>query len=172
MPTPDYKQEPKIQGQGEIIINAPVSALWPLIRDSKRMEDWGPPVEKIEVYPDGNQSQENVGSKRKVFAKFTEKRKGWYNEIRTEQIEGRKVAFLIYEDSFGMSKMLTDVGTSMEILPEGSDKTKFIFTFYHRTKNILGWLMNPMIKADQKKNRLKALESIKSYVEKGIALKN
>ena len=68
--------------------------------------------------------------------------------------------------------MLTDVGGAMEILPEGSEKTKFIFTFYHRTKTILGWLMNPMIKADQKKNRLKALESIKSYVEKGIALKN
>ena len=172
MTTPKYKQAPKIQGQGEIIINAPVSAVWPLIRDSKRLEDWGPPVEKIEVYPDNNQTQEGVGSKRKVFAKFTEKRKGWYNEIRTEQIDGRKVTFLIYEDSFGMSKMLTDVGASMEILPEGADKTKFIFTFYHRAKNILGWLMNPMIKADQKKNRLKALESIKSYVEKGIALKN
>ena len=101
-----------------------------------------------------------------------QKRKGWYSEIRIEQIEGKKVTFLIYEDSFGMGKMLTDVGASMEILPEGADKTKFIFTFYHRTKNILGWLMNPIIKADQKKNRLKALESIKSYVEKGIALKN
>ena len=172
MATPNYSKPPKIQGQGEIIINASVSTVWPLIRDSKRMEDWGPPVEKVEVYPNANQSQEGVGSKRKVFAKFTEKRKGWYNEIRTEHIEGRKVMFLIYEDSFGMGKMLTDVGASMEILPEGADKTKFIFTFYHRTKNILGWLMNPMIKADQKKNRLKALESIKSYVEKGIALKN
>ena len=172
MTIPKYSKPPKIQGQGEIIINAPVSAVWPLIRDSKRLEEWGPPVQKIEVYPNGNQSQEDVGSKRKVFAKFTEKRKGWYNEIRTEQIEGRKVTFLIYEDSFGMGKMLTDVGASMEILSEGTDKTKFIFTFYHRTKNLLGWLMNPMIKADQKKSRLKALESIKSYVEKGIALKN
>ena len=172
MTTPKYNQPPKIQGQDYVIINASPSALWSLIRDSKRLEDWGPPFEKIEVYPDGNQTQEGVGSKRKVFAKFNEKRKGWYNEIRTEQIEGRKVTFLIYEDSFGMGKMLTDVGASMEIVPEGSDKTKFIFTFYHRTKNILGWLMNPIIKADQKKSRLKALESIKSYVEKGIALKN
>ena len=172
MTDPQYRQEPKIQGQDFIIINAPTAALWPLIRDSKRLEDWGPPVEKIEVDPGSNQTQEGVGSKRKVFAKFTEKRKGWYNEIRTEQIDGRKVMFLIYEDNFGMGKMLTDVGASMEILPEGSDKTKFVFTFYHRTKNILGWLMNPIIKADQKKSRLKALQSIKSYVEKGVALKN
>jgi hypothetical protein len=51
-------------------------------------------------------------------------------------------------------------------------KTKFIFTFYHRPKNLIGWLMNPIIKLDQRKNRLKALKSIKSYAETGKAIKN
>ena len=89
--TPSYSQKPKIQGQDEIIINAPISVVWPLIKDSKRLEDWGPPVLKIEVYLAPGQTKEGVGSKRKVYAKFTEKRKGWYKEIRTEQIEGRKI---------------------------------------------------------------------------------
>ena len=66
--------------------------------------------------------------------------------------------------------------TSVLILVIGlvvaAEKTKFIFTFYHRPKSFLGWLMNPMIKMDQKKNRLKALESIKSYAENGTAIKN
>ncbi len=169
---PSYSQKPKVQGQDEIIINAPVSVVWPLIKDSKRLEDWGPPVQKIEVYLAPGQKEEGVGSKRKVYAKFNEKRKGWYQEIRTEQIEGRKITFLIFEDSFGMSKTLKDVGGAMEVVPEGTDKTRFIFTFYHRTKGFMGWLMNPIIKADQRKNRLKALKSIKQYVETGAALKN
>ena len=169
---PTYKRHPKLQGQDSIIINAPPDTVWPLIRDSKRLEDWGPPVEKIEVYPNADGSAEGVGSRRKVFAKFTEKRRGWYNEIRTEQIEGRKIVFLIYEDSFGMGKMLEDVGASMELLPEGHNKTKFVFTFYHRPKNLLGWLMNPMIKMDQKKNRLKALQSLKNYAEGRAPIKN
>jgi len=172
MITPNFSQTPKIQGQGEIIINAPVSTVWPLIKDSKRLEDWGPPVEKVEIYLAERQKEEGVGSKRKVFAKFTEKRKGWYQEIRTEQIEGRKISFLIYEDSFGMSKILKDVGGAMEVVPEGKDKTRFIFTFYHRTKGFMGWLMNPMIKIDQKKNRNAAMKSIKSYAEGGAATKN
>ncbi len=172
MVTPSYSQTPKIQGQSQIIINVPVSVVWPLIKDSKRLEDWGPPVQKIEIYLTLDQTEEGKGSKRKVFAKFTEKRKGWYEEIRTEHIEGRKISFLIYADSFGMGKILKDVGASMEIVPEGSDKTRFIFTFYHRTKGFIGWLMNPMIKMDQRKNRLKALLSIKSYAEGGAALKN
>ena len=170
--TPSYSQTPKIQGQGEIIINAPVSAVWQLIKDSKRLEDWGPPVQKVEIYLVEGQTEEGEESKRKVFAKFTEKRKGWYKEIRTEQVVGRKITFLIYEDSFGMAKILKDVGGAMEVVPEGKDKARFIVTFYHRTKGFMGWLMNPMIKMDQKKNRLKMLQSIKQYAESGTAIKN
>jgi len=172
MTTPSYLQEPNIQGQDEIIINAPISVVWPLIKDSKRLEDWGPPVQKIEVYLNQVQTEEGVGSRRKVYAKFTEKRQGWFQEIRTEQIEDRKITFLIYEDSFGMAKILKDVGGAMEVVPEGNDKTRFIFTLYHRTKGFMGWLMNPMIKMEQKKNRLAALKSIKSYAEGGAPIKN
>ena len=137
-----------------------------------QMEFWGPPVEKVELELLPDQDEENVGSKRKVYAKFTEKRKGWYQEVRTEQEEGKSIAFRIYEDSFGIDKMLGDVGGKMELEKVSSSKTRFIFTFYHRPKSLLGWIMNPMIKIDQKKNRLKALKSIKSYAETGKAIKN
>ena len=172
MITPNFSATPRVQGRGEIIIDAPVEKVWPLIRDSKRLEDWGPPVEKIEVYLAPGQTEESAGSKRKVEAKFTEKRRGWYQEIRTEQIDGRKITFMIYEDSFGMGKILKDVGGAMEVVPDGDNKTRFIFTFYHRTKGFMGWLMNPMIKMDQRKNRKKAMESLKRYVEAGVAIKN
>ena len=170
--TPNFSRTPKIQGQDEKIIDAPVSTIWPLLKNSKRLEDWGPPVQKIEVYLAPRQTVEGVGSKRKVYAKFSEKRKGWYQEIRIEQIEGRKITSLIYEDSFGMSKILKDVGGAMEVVPEGEDKTRFEFTFYHRTNGLMGWLMNPMIKMDQKKNRRAALRSIKNYAEGRDPIKN
>ena len=167
-----FKRAPKIQGEDSIIIDKPISLLWPLIQDSKQMEFWGPPVEKVEIELLSGQSEENVGSKRKVYAKFTEKRKGWYQEVRTNQEEGESITFRIYDDSFGIGKMLDDVGGKMELEEVATEKTKFIFTFYHRPKSFLGLLMNPMIKMDQKKNRLKALKSIKSYAETGKAIKN
>ena len=170
--TPKFSKAPRIQGQDEIVIDAPVSTVWPLIKDSKRLEDWGPPVQKIEVYLAPGQTEEGVGSERKVYAKFSEKRQGSYQEIRTDQIEGKKISFLIYEDTFGMSKILTDVGGSMEVVPEGEDRTRFVFTFYHRTNGLMGWLMNPMIKRDQGKNRRAALQSIKNYAEGRAAIKN
>ena len=167
-----FVRQPRIQGQNSIVINSAISNLWPLIQDSKQMEIWGPPVEKVEIELLPDQQTEDVGSKRKVHAKFTEKRKGWYQEVRTHQEEGKSVTFRINDDSFGIGKMLDDVGAKMELEAIDSAKTKFIFTFYHRPKNFLGWVMNPMIKMDQKKNRLKALNSIKSYAENGTAIKN
>jgi len=167
-----FSKEPKVQGQDSIVINTPAEVIWPLIQDSMKLASWGPPVEKVEVELIRGQSREGIGSKRKVWAKFNEKRQGWFEEVRLDEQEGKLVTFMIYNDNFGIGKMLVDVGAMMELESLGNNKTKFIFTFYHRPKNLLGWLMNPMIKADQKKNRLKALESIKSYAEKGIAIKS
>jgi hypothetical protein len=167
-----FSKTPKIQGQDSIVINAPASILWPLIQDSKAMESWGPPVEKVDVTLLPDQVLEGMGSKRKVYAKFSEKRRGWYEEVRTGQEEGKSVTFMIFRDSFGMDKMLQDVGGKMEIEALDQSSTRFTFTFYHRPKNTFGWLMNPLIRKDQKKNRLKALQSIKSYVETGKPIKN
>ena len=83
-----FKREPKVQGQDSVIIGAPVSKLWPLIHDSMQMESWGPPVEKVEIELLPDQDRENIGTRRKVYAKFTEKRRGWYEEVRTGQEEG------------------------------------------------------------------------------------
>ena len=167
-----FNRAPKVQGEDSKIIDKPVSILWPLIQDSKQMEFWGPPVEKVEIELQPGQNIENIGSKRKVYAKFTERRKGWYKEVRTHQEEEKSITFRIYDDSFGMGKMLDDVGGKMELEEVTPDKTKFTFTFFHRPKNLLGWLMNPMIRMDQRKNRLKALKSIKSFAETGKAIKN
>ena len=167
-----FKTSPKIQGQNSIIINSPASEIWPLIVDSKALEIWGPPVEKVEVRLLPGQTTEDKGSERKVYAKFSEKRSGWFEEVRTNQVPGKSISFLITNDNFDIDKMLTDVGGKMEVLEINEQTSKFIFTFYHRPKNFLGWVMNPLIKKDQKKNRLKALKSLKSYVEKGKAIKN
>ncbi len=92
-----------------------------------------------------------------MYAKFTEKGKGWYQEIRTDQDEVKSLTFQIYADSFGLDKLLKDGGGKMGLEETASNKTKFIFTLYHCPKRFLGWQMNPVIKMNQNKNRLKVL---------------
>lgn len=164
MKNPGFIKPPKLQGVGEIVINVPIELVWPLISNSKELENWGPPVQKIEVHLAEGQTREGKGSRRTVYTKMG-KKEGKFEEIRTGQVEGRKIEFHIYEDAFGMGRLLTDVGGAMEVLPAGKTKTRFIFSFYHRTRGLMGWLMNPIIKMQQKKNRRAALASIKEYSE-------
>ena len=101
-----FKKEPKVQGQDSIIINAPTETVWPLIQDSMQLEFWGPPVEKVKIELLPDQIREGKGSKRKVWAKFTEKRKGWFEEVLLDEKEGKSVNFMIYNDNLIRFKLL------------------------------------------------------------------
>ncbi len=82
----------KLQGQDEILVEAPVERLWPLIADSTLLAEWGPPVRAVQIFRQSDQG-EGLGSRRRVEAEFDGKR-GYYVERRTEHLEGRKIAYL------------------------------------------------------------------------------
>ena len=152
----------QLQGRDSIDINAPMAHLWTLISDSNRLLDWGPPVTAIEVidYPEG------VGTRRRVDAEFNGKT-GYFIERRIEHVDGKKTRFVIEEDSFGLSRMMTESGASLELIPLDKHHTRVVFSFYHNPKGLLGQVMNWLIiLRQQRKNRLLALESLKTYAEK------
>ena len=154
----------QVQGQDQIIVNAPVETMWPLISDSKRLLDWGPPVRGVEIMSPSDQP-EGLGSYRRVDAEFDGQR-GHFIEKRIEHIEGKKMAVHIEKETFGISRLITDVGSSLEIEPVGPNKTRVIFSFFHRPKGIVGHLMNRLIiLRQQRRNRLAALDSLKRYAE-------
>ena len=155
----------QVQGQDEVIVDAPVETLWPLISDSKRLLDWGPPVRGIEVMGPPDQP-EGLGSYRRVDAEFNGQH-GHFIERRIEHVEGKKMAVHIEKENFGIFRMITDVGSSPEIESVGPYKTRVIFSFFHRPKGIVGHIMNRLvILRQQRRNRLAALASLKEYAEK------
>jgi|GEM_PF-2113404 len=168
-----------VQGHDTIEIDAPIEHVWPLIGDSKRLEEWGPPVKRVDVLsrepaspsPTGetigdasHSVPEGLGTWRRVYARIG-KKDGWLLEQRVEHVEGRKVGYHITADSFGMGKMLRDVGFSMELEPLGASRTRFVFTFFQRPHGLLGWLMNPLIRLQQGRNRRAALVAVKAFAE-------
>lgn len=78
----------QLQGQDEIIVEAPIEHLWPLIADSTLLPDWGLPVRKAEILSPLDQS-EGLGSRRRIEAELNGK-KGSFVERRTEHLQGRK----------------------------------------------------------------------------------
>lgn len=99
-----------VQGTDSITIDRPAAMLWPLIADSTQLTKWGPPVVSVEVLD----QPEQVGSRRTVEAKFGRK-EGRFTERRIiHDDDSYAMAFMIEADTFGLGKMLTNIGSLMQ----------------------------------------------------------
>ncbi len=153
----------RLQGRDDIVIHAPARILWQLIADSRDLASWGPPVRRVEVIANGSDA-EKVGTARKVHAEFDGKA-GYFLEHRVEHVDGRKIAYLIDEENFGLSQVVLRPGFSLELDPKGDQTTRVIFSFFHDPKGLKGRILNPLIKRQQRRNRLAALASLKRRAE-------
>lgn len=152
----------RLQGRDAIDVEAPADRLWQLIADSNELASWGPPVRKVEVRVQPGKT-EGVGTPRKVYARFG-KKSGYFVEHRVEHMPGGKIAYAIDEDTFGLSRMMSRIGFSLELEPLGANQTRVVFTFFHDPRG-MGRLLNPLIKVQQRRNRLAALRSLKARAE-------
>ena len=156
----------KLQGQDEIVIGRTPERVWPLVADSTLLPLWGPPVTGVELIAPNGRS-EGLGSRRRVDALFNG-RNGHFVEVRTEHVEGRRVAYTIEQDTFGLSRVMTEAGFALELQPEGDGHCRVIFSFVHNPKGLFGQLMNRLvILRQQRRNRLAALASLKHVAEEG-----
>lgn len=152
----------RVQGRDTIDIAAPADLLWQLIADSNRLASWGPPVRKVEVGAEAGEA-EGIGTPRKVHAQFGNK-SGYFIEHRVEHTPGRKIAYVIDEDTFGLSRMMSRIGFSLELEALAANETRVVFTFFHDARG-MGRLLNPLTKIQQRRNRLAALRSLKARAE-------
>ena len=155
----------KKQFSNTIVIDAPINKVWNVLIDSKQMEVWGPPVQKVELITNDSIGQEKVGSIRKVDVIFG-KKQGYFMEKRVYQEELKRLDYQIFEENIGLFKILKNVGFSMELVKKEENKTLLIFSFYQNPKGFFGWLMHPMVKINQKKGNKEGMESLKQYIEK------
>jgi hypothetical protein len=78
------------------------------------------------------------------------------------------MAFIIEADTFGLGKMLTDIGSLMQLDPIDPRRTRLTWSFFHQPRGALGRVMNRLvILRQQRTNRLRALESFKAYAVTG-----
>jgi hypothetical protein len=152
----------KLQGRDSIQVDAPSDLLWRLIADSNELPSWGPPVKGVEVMVEQDQV-ERTGTPRKVYAAFGRK-SGYFVEHRVEHVPSRKIAYLIDKETFGLARVMSRPGFSLELEPLGTAATRVVFSFFHDPRGV-GRLLNPLIKLQQRRNRLAALASLKRRAE-------
>ena len=152
----------KMVGMERMKINASKEIVWQAISDSKVLHLWSPPVNNVTILSNGS---ETIGTARECHLTFG-KKTGIFKEHRTVEISDKKIEYSIdSEKGIGIHKILKNTGFGLEIFPISQNLVEIEFKFYHDTKGILGFLMNPMIKSQQNKDRHLALLSLKEYCE-------
>ncbi len=172
------ERQPPLQGEDDIVIDAPIATVWRLISDSQELERWGPPVRHVTVLD----LPEILGSRRIVVAEFrpgggavtasespriAKKQTAHFEERRTDHIEGRKVGYHIEKEDIGMFRVISDVGYTTELEALNQESTRVTWRFFHRPRGLMGTLMNRLfILPQQRRNRLGALRALKEYAER------
>lgn len=153
-----------VQGVDSIVVACPIEELWPLIADSGQLLNWGPPVVGVEVLD----QPEGLNSRRRVQARFG-RRLGTFTEQRIIHDETHyAMAFVITADTFGLGRLLSDIGSVMQLRREADGQTRLVWSFFHTPRGLPGSLMNKLvILRQQRRNRLEALRSFKDYAETG-----
>jgi uncharacterized protein YndB with AHSA1/START domain len=156
----------RLQGRDEIIIDVPPDQIWSLIADSTLLARWGPPVTAVQLVEPAAKP-ERVGSRRRVDARFNGK-DGHFVEVRTEHVEGKRIAYVIEQDTFGLGRVMTEPGFALDIEPAGPGHSRVTFSFFHHPKGVLGHVMNVLVVLrQQRRNRRAALASLKRVAEAG-----
>ena len=95
-------------------------------------------------------------------------RDSYFVEIRTEHVEGRRIAYVIEQDTFGLGRVMTEPGFALDIEPAGPGRSRVTFSFFHHPKGVLGHVMNVLVVLrQQRRNRRAALASLKQVAEAG-----
>lgn len=119
-----------------IVINASIEKVWDVIKDSKQMDTWGPPVQKVELITKDTISQEKIGFIRKVDVIFG-KKEGYFMEKRINQEELKRSDYQKFEENIGLFRVLKNVGFSMEIESDSLNNTILTLLFTKIPKDFL-----------------------------------
>lgn len=153
-----------MQGTDSIIVDKPAKELWPLIADSTQLTKWGPPVVSVEILDE----LEQLGSRRTVEAKFGRKSGRFTERMIVHDADDCTMAFEIEDDTFGLGKMSTGIGSIMQLESIDANQTRLTWSFFHQPRGPLARLMNRLVILRQQRfNRLRALEFFKTYAETG-----
>lgn len=109
-------------------VNAPVGVVYRLFMDNAELASWAPAVEAVIDQHGGDDT--GLGATRTCAVTMNGK-KGTMIERCVEAVPETRASFLVVDDSFGFSKMLTGYGFTARFTPAAREQTTVrIETFY------------------------------------------
>jgi len=151
---------PPFRSKQEVIINAPLEAVWAFNMDLTKIPDFHPRVFKVDLLS-GKAFREAGAS----YQCHLSGGKHTCIEKDIEIIPMERIVTLLPEDTFGITKIITDYLVETNFCRIGALSTKMEISHYYSTRSLKAKLFNLFAKGKIARETQATLDAIKAAVE-------
>jgi Polyketide cyclase / dehydrase and lipid transport len=153
---------PPFRSKQEVVINAPLEAVWAFNMDLRKIPEFHPRVQKVDLIS-GKASREAgvayqchlAGGKHTCIEK----------DVAIVPME--RIVTILPEDTFGISKILSDYTVETKLQRSGERASKVEISHYYSTKTLRAKLLNLIAKGRIARDTQAMLNAMKAAIEGG-----
>ena len=123
-------------------VNAPAGVVYRLFMDNAELANWAPAVDAVTSTHGGDGTGQGAT---RTCAVTMNGKKGTMVERCVEAVPDTRAAFLVVDDSFGFSTMLTGYGFTARFTPTASEQTTVRIETYYTPANPAAAVLNRLV---------------------------
>ncbi len=156
-------QFPPFQSKQEVVIHAPLQAVWEFGQDLTKIADYHPRVKRVDLISGKRQRGQGV-----AYMCYLKDGKNTCVEKDIEVVPMERIVTALPEDTMGITNMLPDYLVETRFTPLGEHETKVEFWHYYSTKSVKTRFFNVIAKKKIARESQDTLNAIKIAIEQEI----
>ncbi len=161
MQMPQRKEFPPFQSRQEVVIHAPLQAVWDYNQDLTNIAEYHPRVKRVELISGKREREQGV-----AYRCYLKDGKNSCVEKDLEVVPMERIVTALPEDTMGITKMLPDYLVEARLTPLGKNETRVEFRHYYSTTSLKAKLFNIIAKGKIAQDAQDTLKAMKRAIEK------
>ena len=158
--TPERKAFPPFQSRQEVVIHAPLQAVWEFNQDLTKIAEYHPRVKRVDLISGKRQRGQGV-----AYMCYLKDGKNTCVEKDIEVVPMERIVTALPEDTMGITKMLPDYLVEARLTPLAEHETKVEFSHYYSTKSVKTRFFNVIAKKKIARESQDTLNAMKRAIE-------
>ena len=146
---------PSFQSRQEVVIHAPLQAVWEFNQDLTNIAEYHPRVKRVDLISGKSQRGKGV-----AYRCYLKDGKNTCVEKDLEVVPMERIVTALPEDTMGITKMLPDYIVEARLTPLAENETKVEFSHYYSTKSLKSKLFNILAKKNIARDSQNTLNAI------------
>ena len=163
MQIPQRKEFPPFQSRQEVVIHAPLQAVWEFNLDLTNIAAYHPRVERVELISGKRQRGNGV-----AYRCYLTDGKNTCVEKDLEVVPMERIVTALPEDTMGITNMLPDYLVEARLTHVASNETQVAFSHYYSTASLKAKVFNVIAKRKIARDSQNTLNAIKRMIEKNM----